>query len=453
VPEPMEIILTNQVLNAASQTTLDLSGLITAMQSSGMSNDAIKTVLMNDLRSGGRIFGSFRNSLKNITKNGVEYSSNQAQKNIYADAKVPKFQWVSVGDNSVCPDCDRRNGQVEPMEYWETVGLPKSGFSICQTNCRCPMPVPASYTGENLDKPLLRGKRVAANLPKKYQKLRTTDLSAEQLKSYNTLARAKSTGKITNDQWQNGLLEILEGKKVGAKGLKVDYRGVKDAFIQKKITIEKSILTATGNKWEMGVLMDSKGNELLRKKGTKYHVNITRKDLSGIDTKNTIFTHNHPNSLSFSLNDILFAGELGLKEIRAIAPNSNLGSVVFKLRPKSGGGWANTGKIRSAFSTLRTKHLGKRAVNKWLRNTDDGLVWKSKLDDVVAKREVLKSRYLKKEISLDEYGKAWKKSRKEWRKIAREAQEDFLRKISGDFAQLQKELADELGMVMDWEAL
>tara|TARA_R100000789_G_scaffold98975_1_gene104098 strand:- start:39 stop:1136 length:1098 start_codon:yes stop_codon:yes gene_type:complete len=229
----MEIILTNQVLNAASQTTLDLSGLITAMQSSGMSNDAIKTVLMNDLRSGGRIFGSFRNSLKNITKNGVEYSSNQAQKNIYADAKVPKFQWVSVGDNSVCPDCDRRNGQVEPMEYWETVGLPKSGFSICQTNCRCPMPVPASYTGENLDKPLLRGKRVAANLPKKYQKLRTTDLSAEQLKSYNTLARAKSTGKITNDQWQNGLLEILEGKKVGAKGLKVDYRGVKESVVRR----------------------------------------------------------------------------------------------------------------------------------------------------------------------------------------------------------------------------
>lgn len=156
MPEPMEIILTTQVVNAASQTTLDLSGLITAMQSSGMSNDAIKTVLMNDLRSGGRIFGSFRNSLKNTTKNGVEYSSNQAQKNVYTDAKVPKFQWVSVGDNSVCSDCQRRHGQIEPMEYWETVGLPKSGFSICQTNCRCPMPVPESYTGENLDKPLLR---------------------------------------------------------------------------------------------------------------------------------------------------------------------------------------------------------------------------------------------------------------------------------------------------------
>ena len=158
MPDPMEIILANQVLNAASQTTLDLGGLITAMQSSGMSNDAIKTVLMNDLSSGGRIFGSFKNSLKNTIKNGVEYGSNQAQKNIYADTNVQRFRWITAG-GKVCPDCLERHGQVEPMEYWETVGLPKSGFSICQTNCQC-IVVPASYTGENLDKPLLRGKKV-----------------------------------------------------------------------------------------------------------------------------------------------------------------------------------------------------------------------------------------------------------------------------------------------------
>jgi len=243
---------------------------------------------------------------------------------------------------------------------------------------------------------------------------------------------------------------------VGYKDENLDkplVKGDKNVFVQRKKTIEKSILKATGNKKEMGVLMDSKGNELFRKKGTKNHVNITRKDLSDIDTKNTIFTHNHPNSLSFSLNDILFAGELGLKEMRAIAPNSSLGSVVFKIRPKTGVGWPNSGKIRSAFNTLKTKHLGKRAINKWLENTDDGLIWKSKLDDVIAKREVLNSRYRKKEISLDEYDRGWKKSRKEWRKIAAEAQEDFARKISGDFAQIQKELADELGMVMEWEAL
>ena len=380
----LQLSIANQIATSASQTSLSVQELITTMKASGMADSAIKQTLMNDLNSGGPLFGSFRNKLKNTVRNGVELSSNGSANGTFTKAGVQEFQWISVGDGKVCPDCEGRHGETGTMEFFETIGLPASGFSVCTTNCRCQL-VPENYKGENLDKPLVKGD--------------------------------------------------------------------KNVFIQKKKTIEKSILKATGNKREMGVLMDSKGNELIRRKGTKNHVNITKKDLSDIDTKNTIFTHNHPNSLSFSLNDILFAGELGLKEIRAIAPNSSLGSVVFKIRPKAGVGWPNSGKIRSAFKTLRTKHLGKRAVNKWLRNTDDGLVWKSKLDDVVAKREVFKSRYLKKEISLDEYDKAWKKSRKEWRKIAAEAQEDFTRKISGDFAQLQKELADELGMVMEWEAL
>jgi len=383
VPD-LQITVSNQISNAAAQTTLTLQEAIINMQSSGMAESAIRQSLLSDLNAGGPLFGGFKSKLRNTVKNGIEMSSNGSANGKFVKAGIERFQWVSVGDGKVCPDCEERHGETGTMEFFELLGLPASGFSVCGSNCRCQL-VPESYKGENLDKPLVKGD--------------------------------------------------------------------KNVFIQKKKTIEKSILKATGNKREMGVLMDSKGNELLRKKGTKNHVNITRKDLSDIDTKNTIFTHNHPNSLSFSLNDILFAGELGLKEMRAIAPKSSLGSVVFKIRPKAGVGWPNSGKIRSAFNTLRTKHLGKRAVNKWLKNTNDGLIWKLKLDDVIAKREVLNSRYRKKEISLDEYDKAWKKSRKEWRNIASEAQEDFSKKISGDFAQLQKELADELGMVMDWEAL
>lgn len=380
----LQITMANLISTSATQTALSIEELVTTMRASGMADVAIKQTLLNDLNSGGQLFGAFRNKIKNTVKNGVEFSSNGSANGSFTKAGVQEFKWISVGDNKVCPDCEGRHGETGTMEFFETIGLPASGFSVCTTNCRCQL-VPANYKGENLDKPLVKGD--------------------------------------------------------------------KNVFIQKKKAIEKSILKATGNKREMGVLMDSKGNELFRKKGTKSHVNITKKDLSNIDTKNTIFTHNHPNSLSFSLNDILFAGELGLKEIRAIAPNSSLGSVVFKIRPKAGVGWPNSGKIRSAFNALKTKHLGKRAINKWLENTDDGLIWKSKLDDVIAKREVLNSKYRKKEISFVEYDRDWEKSKKEWRKIAAEAQEDFSRKISGDFAQLQKELANELGMVMEWEAL
>jgi hypothetical protein len=261
----MEIILTNQVLNAASQTTLDLGGLITAMQSSGMSNDAIKTVLMNDLSSGGRIFGSFKNSLKNTIKNGVEYGSNQAQKNIYADTNVQRFRWITAG-GKVCPDCLERHGQVEPMEYWETVGLPKSGFSICQTNCQC-IVVPASYKGENLEEPLLRGKKVAAKI------------------STDSVNRPKSFRDVT-PSW-----ELLEDAVIALKESTPGYQTLKSAVFDSKKTqlilakdSLKNIIGALsyymkdGDIWlnNIGSIKKGAGGELLKKlKGIALKQNAT----------------------------------------------------------------------------------------------------------------------------------------------------------------------------------
>jgi len=46
------------------------------------------------------------------------------------------------------------------MEYWRTVGKPQSGFSVCQQNCQCQL-IAADYKGENLDKPLVRGRASA----------------------------------------------------------------------------------------------------------------------------------------------------------------------------------------------------------------------------------------------------------------------------------------------------
>jgi hypothetical protein len=36
-----------------------------------------------------------------------------------------------------CPDCSARNGQTHSYEYWETVGLPKTGATICGAWCLC----------------------------------------------------------------------------------------------------------------------------------------------------------------------------------------------------------------------------------------------------------------------------------------------------------------------------
>jgi len=154
VPD-MQIILTNELSKIAAQTSLSLEGLVSSMRNSGMSNEAIKQTLVNDLTSGGRLFGNFRNQIKNTVKNGVEMSGNNGSMGTFENAGVTEYQWISVGDKSVCIDCEERHKATGTKQYFETIGMPKSGFSICQQNCRCQV-LPSDYKGENLDKPLLK---------------------------------------------------------------------------------------------------------------------------------------------------------------------------------------------------------------------------------------------------------------------------------------------------------
>ena len=155
----LQLSIANQIATSASQTSLSVQELITTMKASGMADSAIKQTLMNDLNTGGPLFGSFRNKLKNTVRNGVELSSNGSSNSAFTKAGVQEFQWVSVGDGKVCPDCEERHGETGTMEYFETIGLPASGFSVCTTNCRCQL-LPQTYKGENLDKPLVKPKPV-----------------------------------------------------------------------------------------------------------------------------------------------------------------------------------------------------------------------------------------------------------------------------------------------------
>ena len=84
----MQIILTNELSKIAAQTSLSLEGLVSSMRNSGMSNEAIKQTLVNDLTSGGRLFGNFRNQIKNTVKNGVEMSGNNGSMGTFENAGV-----------------------------------------------------------------------------------------------------------------------------------------------------------------------------------------------------------------------------------------------------------------------------------------------------------------------------------------------------------------------------
>ena len=150
MPEPaaesLSIIIANHIAKVAAQTTLDLEGLITMMKASGMTNEAIKKALIADLRDGGRLFGTFRNQVKNTVRTGITMSANKAALAVFKELNIKNYIWITVSKNP-CPDCKRRAGEVHSIEFWENVGLPASGFSVCQEHCKCKLQ-PSNYKGD-----------------------------------------------------------------------------------------------------------------------------------------------------------------------------------------------------------------------------------------------------------------------------------------------------------------
>ena len=153
----LQIIIANQISTSAAISALSIEEAITTMLASGMSREAINAVLIGDLTSSGPLFGAFKNKLKSTVRNAIEFSSNGSSNGKFVAAGVERFQWISVGDGKVCPDCEERHGETGTAEFFDLIGREGSGFSVCGPNCRCKI-LPDGYKGENLDNPLIKGK-------------------------------------------------------------------------------------------------------------------------------------------------------------------------------------------------------------------------------------------------------------------------------------------------------
>ena len=132
----IEVSLYNSVQRTAERTLLDLDELIEQMRLRGMDDAEIRAFLLSDLEDGGRYFGAFQNAIGRIVTNSVEEAGGVASRGVFQRAGVREFLWQTAGGN-VCPDCKERSGRVRTMDQWRLVGIPKSGFSVCGSNCNC----------------------------------------------------------------------------------------------------------------------------------------------------------------------------------------------------------------------------------------------------------------------------------------------------------------------------
>ena len=128
-------------------TIAEMELLIQSMTLAGASADAIRLYLLYDLQNGGRIFGSLASGITGATSMGVTSASQIAQMLEYKQVGVRNFTWVTVSKNP-CFQCAERSGRTEEWDYWETIGLPRSGFSVCRGNCKCHLE-PSGYQGDS----------------------------------------------------------------------------------------------------------------------------------------------------------------------------------------------------------------------------------------------------------------------------------------------------------------
>jgi hypothetical protein len=131
-----------QLSASVQRTAITLEEYIQLQVLNGVGIPEIKQALLNDLTTGGRIFGEFRNSIKSSAVGTLNRMRDAAT---FAEIGVTeKYRWIAVLINT-CPDCIKRHGKVKTWEQWEEVGLPRTGATVCRQHCKC-MLAPADTT-------------------------------------------------------------------------------------------------------------------------------------------------------------------------------------------------------------------------------------------------------------------------------------------------------------------
>jgi len=137
---------------------LDFEAAVSRMADSGMLRDRIRAALAGGLEPLrlSPMFSSLVQGLAQAVAAGVQYTANTAL--LHSLAATPgqpneddeEWVWVTVEDLHVCVDCRPRHDVIRTLLEWEQLGMPKSGWSICDERCRC-MIMPAVFARAHLD--------------------------------------------------------------------------------------------------------------------------------------------------------------------------------------------------------------------------------------------------------------------------------------------------------------
>lgn len=141
---------------SANRTAVTLREFIESQKAAGVSDQMLERVLLEDLNTGGRIFGEFNRGLGLNIQGRLGQLSNEATKVEWGVDSETEMTWIAALVNT-CPDCLSRHGDSDTLANWELRGEPRSGWSVCRMNCQCQLIESSDAKGRpELKEPLQR---------------------------------------------------------------------------------------------------------------------------------------------------------------------------------------------------------------------------------------------------------------------------------------------------------
>lgn len=126
--------------------------------------------------------------------------------------------------------------------------------------------------------------------------------------------RQKDFLKENPELKRNYARESIVKNKASAKGNKLkEFYAMDNENVRMKIRNSEDSIT--NKKTEHAIIYDKDGGILLKKKGDEHSIEFSLKELQSM--KNAIVTHNHPNNVTFSPDDIYMLINWNLQELRA----------------------------------------------------------------------------------------------------------------------------------------
>jgi hypothetical protein len=129
-------ILSIHLSAKAERTAITLNEFISVLKEQGLGQKEIKDALYQDIKTQGRIFGEFFNGFGTDVRGAMNNLSHSAKIGKMGFELDEQLIWEIDSENP-CPDCLRRNGEIDSFQNWQIRGLPGTGWSVCRENCLC----------------------------------------------------------------------------------------------------------------------------------------------------------------------------------------------------------------------------------------------------------------------------------------------------------------------------